>query len=116
MIYPLVTDLAADGVPVAVTCRVLKFSKQGYYRWKANPVIEPDWADRTRSTPAPNGPDGSQRNRRMHAAESLHVKQLIAGFTNEDRSGWPPVQEGIRRWTTKRFFISFSSVAAVLAR
>jgi hypothetical protein len=33
--YPLVTDLAADGVPVAVTCRVLGFSKQGYYRWKA---------------------------------------------------------------------------------
>lgn len=32
MIYPLVTDLAADGVPVVVTCRVLGFSKQGYYR------------------------------------------------------------------------------------
>ncbi|WP_204814880.1 IS3 family transposase [Paenarthrobacter ilicis] len=45
MIYPLVTDLAADGVPVAVTCRVLGFSKQGYYRWKANPVTERDWID-----------------------------------------------------------------------
>jgi len=45
MIYPLVTDLAADGVPVAVTCRVLGFSKQGYYRWKANPVTERDWFD-----------------------------------------------------------------------
>jgi putative transposase len=45
MIYPLVTDLAADGVPVAVTCRVLKFSKQGYYRWRANPVTERDWED-----------------------------------------------------------------------
>ena len=37
MIYPLVPDLAADGVPVAVTCRVLGFSKQGFYRWKARP-------------------------------------------------------------------------------
>ncbi|MUU69725.1 IS3 family transposase [Pseudarthrobacter sp. GA104] len=45
MTYPLVTDLAADGVPVAVTCRVLGFSKQGYYRWKANPVTERDWID-----------------------------------------------------------------------
>ena len=45
MMYPLVTDLAADGVPVAVTCRVLKFSKQGYYRWRASPVTERDWTD-----------------------------------------------------------------------
>ncbi|WP_307055902.1 IS3 family transposase [Arthrobacter bambusae] len=45
MIYPLVTDLAAEGVPVAVTCRVLGFSKQGYYRWKASPVTERDWID-----------------------------------------------------------------------
>jgi len=45
MIYPLVTDLAADGVPVAVTCRVLKFSKQGYYPWRARPVTARDWED-----------------------------------------------------------------------
>ncbi|MEO5316931.1 IS3 family transposase [Pseudarthrobacter sp. AG30] len=45
MMYPLVTDLAADGVPVAVTCRVLGFSKQGYYRWRASPVTERDWVD-----------------------------------------------------------------------
>lgn len=44
MIYPLVTDLAADGVPVAVTCRV-KFSKPGYNRWRASPVTERDWVD-----------------------------------------------------------------------
>ena len=45
MIYPLVTDLAAHGVPVAVTCRVLEFSKQGYYRWRTSPVTERDWID-----------------------------------------------------------------------
>lgn len=45
MIYPLVTDLAVEGIPVAVTCRVLEFSKQGYYRWRANPVTERDWVD-----------------------------------------------------------------------
>ena len=40
MMYPLVTDLAADAVPVAVTCRVLGFSKQGYCRWRASPVTD----------------------------------------------------------------------------
>ncbi|MFW3386649.1 UNVERIFIED_CONTAM: IS3 family transposase [Kocuria sp. CPCC 205274] len=38
--YPLVTELAADGVPVAVTCRVLKLSRQPYYRWLADPVTD----------------------------------------------------------------------------
>jgi len=42
MTYPLVLDLAADGIPVTVTCRVLGFSKQAFYKWKANPVTAAD--------------------------------------------------------------------------
>ncbi len=38
MSYPLVRDLAADGIPVAMTCRVLKLARAPYYRWLANPV------------------------------------------------------------------------------
>lgn len=38
MRYPLVQELAASGVPVVVSCRVLKLSRQPYYRWLANPV------------------------------------------------------------------------------
>ena len=45
MIYPLVLDLAADGIPVAVTCRVLGFSTQAFYRWRADPVSQRDWDD-----------------------------------------------------------------------
>src|SRR3978361_1331946 len=45
MKYPLVLDLAADRIPVAVTCRVLGFSKQAFYAWKANPVSQRDWDD-----------------------------------------------------------------------
>ena len=45
MIYPLVTDLADEGIPVALTCRVLGFSKQAYYKWRANPVSQRDWDD-----------------------------------------------------------------------
>ena len=36
--YPLVSELAADGIPVAVACRVLKIARQPYYRWLARPV------------------------------------------------------------------------------
>ncbi|MDI9926237.1 IS3 family transposase [Rhodococcus sp. IEGM 1341] len=45
MIYPLVLDLAADGVPVTVTCRVLGFSTQAFYKWRKQPVTQRDWDD-----------------------------------------------------------------------
>jgi putative transposase len=45
MTFPLVLDLAADGISVAVTCRVLGFSKQAFYPWKAQPVTDRDWDD-----------------------------------------------------------------------
>ena len=45
MTYPLVLDLAADKIPVAVTCRVLGFSKQAFYAWCQNPVSQRDWDD-----------------------------------------------------------------------
>jgi putative transposase len=35
-----VRELAADGIPVAVSCRVLKLSRQPYYRWLAAPIPE----------------------------------------------------------------------------
>ena len=34
------SELAADGIPVAVTCRVLKLARQPYYRWLAHPVTD----------------------------------------------------------------------------
>ncbi len=43
MSYPLVLDLAADGIPVAVTCRVPGFSKQAFYAWRHNPIRQRDW-------------------------------------------------------------------------
>jgi transposase InsO family protein len=33
-----VSELAADGIAVAVTCRVLDIARQPYYRWLARPV------------------------------------------------------------------------------
>ena len=40
MMYPLVRELAEDGIPVTVTCRVLRISRQPYYRWLARPVTD----------------------------------------------------------------------------
>lgn len=45
MMYPLVRELAADGIPVTVTCRVLGFTPQAFHKWKARPVSDRDWSD-----------------------------------------------------------------------
>ncbi|GLP75203.1 hypothetical protein TUM20983_23130 [Mycobacterium antarcticum] len=45
MMYPLVLDHAADTVPVTVTCRVLGFSTQAFFKWCKEPVSQRYWAD-----------------------------------------------------------------------
>lgn len=48
MMYPLVSELAADGVPVAVSLRVLKLARQPYYRCPS-PFLR--WSRPTGPTP-----------------------------------------------------------------
>jgi len=38
--YPLVRELAGDGIPVVVTCRILGLARQHYYRWLAAPFTD----------------------------------------------------------------------------
>ena len=38
--YPLVRELAADGIPVTVSCRVLGLARAAYYRWVASPFTD----------------------------------------------------------------------------
>ena len=45
MMYPLVRELAADGIPVTVTCRVLSLARQPYYRWLTQPVSTGELAE-----------------------------------------------------------------------
>ena len=45
MMFPLVSDLAAEGVPVRLACGVLGFSAQAFYKWRARPCSDRDWAD-----------------------------------------------------------------------
>jgi HTH-like domain len=42
MTYPLVQELAAEGIPVTVTCGVLGFSTQAFYKWAAAPICQRD--------------------------------------------------------------------------
>ncbi|MCX5535870.1 IS3 family transposase [Streptomyces sp. NBC_00006] len=48
-IYPLVKELAAGGVPVTVTCRVLKLARQPYYRWLERPVTAAEFEQAARA-------------------------------------------------------------------
>jgi putative transposase len=45
MSYPLVRDLAAEGIPVRLTCGVLGHSTQAYYAWTAAPISQRDLED-----------------------------------------------------------------------
>ena len=64
MMYPLVRDLAEAGIPVTVTCRVLGFSKQAYYKWRADPVRDRDWSDA----------------RLVDAARQIHADDPVFGY------------------------------------
>jgi putative transposase len=44
-VFRLVQELAADGVPVAVTCRVLEVSRSAYYDWSGAGPSQRDWDD-----------------------------------------------------------------------
>ena len=36
--YPVIRELATDGIPVSVSCRVLDVARQPYYRWLRQPT------------------------------------------------------------------------------
>ena len=75
MRYPLVRDLAADRIPVAVTCRVLKFSKQGFYAWRREPISQRDWDDAHLLNAAVD----------IHAADPEFGYRFIADELNAER-------------------------------
>ncbi|WP_239639396.1 IS3 family transposase [Brachybacterium paraconglomeratum] len=49
ILYPLVSELADDGIPVAVSLRVLKLARQPYYRWRKQQVTESELVEAYRA-------------------------------------------------------------------
>jgi hypothetical protein len=44
-----VSELAADGIPVVLTCRVLTLARHPYYRWLADPVTDSELVEAYRA-------------------------------------------------------------------
>jgi len=87
-----VSELAADGTPVAVTCRVLKIARQPYYRWREAPVSEAEWLQAHRMNALINAHrDDPQFGYRFLAAEAAR-----SGWRMSRRTAWALcAQQGI---------------------
>jgi transposase InsO family protein len=84
MMYPLVRELAADGVPVAVTCRVLDLARQPYYRWLAKPVGDAELLRAYRANALFDGPrDDPEFGYRFLADEAREAGRVMA-----ERTAW----------------------------
>ncbi|UJP08944.1 IS3 family transposase [Microbacterium sp. KUDC0406] len=84
MTYPLVTELAADGIPVAVTCRVLKLSRQPYYRWLADPITNAELVEAYRA----NALFDAHRDDPEFGHRLLADEARDAGEPMADRTAW----------------------------
>nr|WP_218868389.1 IS3 family transposase [Pseudoclavibacter chungangensis] len=82
--YPLVTELDADGIPVVVTCRVLKLSRQPYYRWLADPITESEVVEAYRA----NALFDAHRDAPEFGHRLLADEARDAGEAMSDRTAW----------------------------
>ncbi len=82
MMYPLVKELAADGIPVAVTCRVLKLARQPYYRWLKEAVTTADRIEAARANALFDAHrDDPEFGYRFLADEAEHAGQAMSQRT-----------------------------------
>lgn len=92
MTYPLVRELAADGIAVAVTCRVLKIARGPYYRWLAVPVTASEWDEALITNMIHNAyRDDPEFGYRLIADEVRAAGQPVS-----DRTTWKICSQ--RRW------------------
>ncbi len=84
MMYPLVVELAADGIPVAVSCRVLKLARQRYYRWLAAPITDSEVVEAYRA----NALFDAHRDDPEFGHRLLADEARAAGEVMADRTAW----------------------------
>ena len=78
------TELAAAGIPVTVTCRVLKLSRQPYYRWLANPITPSEVVEAYRA----NALFDAHRDDPEFGHRLLADEARDAGEAMSDRTAW----------------------------
>ena len=78
------TELAAAGIPVTVTCRVLKLSRQPYYRWLADPITTSEVVEAYRANALFDAhKDDPEFGHRLLADEAAEAGEAMA-----DRTAW----------------------------
>jgi putative transposase len=79
-----VTELAGAGIPVTVTCRVLKLARQPYYRWLRHPVTSAEVAGAYRA----NALFDAHRDDPEFGHRLLVDEARQAGHRMADRTAW----------------------------
>jgi len=92
MTYPLVRELAADGIAVAVTCRVLKIARGPYYRWLTGPVTAAEWDEALLT----NVIHDAHRDDPEFGYRFIADEVRAAGIAVSDRTVWKLCSQ--RRW------------------
>ncbi len=77
-------ELAAHGIPVAVTCRVLKLARQPYYRWRAAPVADAERVEAYRANALFDAHTDDPEFGYRYPAEEAR----IAGEPMAERTAW----------------------------
>lgn len=77
-------ELAVDGIPIAVACRVLKLARQPYYRWLAQPVTEAELVQARRA----NALFDAHRDDPEFGYRFLLDEARDAGQAMADRTAW----------------------------
>ena len=78
------SELAVDGIPIAVACRVLKLARQPYYRWLAAPVTNAELVQACRA----NALFDAHRDDPEFGYRFLLDEARDAGVPMADRTAW----------------------------
>ncbi|MFL0457483.1 IS3 family transposase [Brachybacterium paraconglomeratum] len=84
ILYPLVSELAADGIPVAVSLQVLKLSRQPYYRWRKQQVTPSELVEAYRA----NALSDAHRDDPEFGYRFLAGEAEVAGQRMCERTAW----------------------------
>jgi putative transposase len=85
-----VTELAAEGIAVALTCRVLGLARQPYYRWLAAPVTDTDLTQGYRA----NALFDAHRDDPEFGYRYLAAEARAGGEAMAERTAWRICRDG----------------------